>query len=877
MDQAALNAVVPYIGGGLVLTIIGGGIYNFVRNRKSGASKDWAGYTHKVGGFAEEKKVGYLLNWFDVDPVGKYVLCKDGSVFSVISFRGPDMDSSTREELTIYMARLNSAVRGLGTGFSLYFEAQRHYADKYSESKVDVPLVQMMDDERKSYYHSATHYETNFYLTICQEKISDIQARITDALFESAESEENKRKKNKEIALYQDFIRKFLEIRNQIVSMMEKMMPDVHILDEDETVTYLHNCVSPERHFVRADHNLTLSDYVFDGTGLVGGSEMRIGNKFSMIVSPLSTFPPETAPGFLDALNRLNLEYRWVSRFVCLGKNEADRELEQIEKNYNQTVVGFVSMIRQAITKDGEYGEINQAALDNAVDAAQARKELNDDSVCYGYYTMTIQVMDVNFKRCKEKAEAIREVLQQRGFSAQIEGMNNLECWWGSLPGHFRANIRRSLVHSLTFCHFLPLTAIWPGEERNKHLDGPPLLYADTQGFTPFRFNLHVGDVGHTLVVGPTGAGKSVLLNMLEAHFLKYKNSHVFVFDKAASSRALTLALGGNFYNLASESNGQLSFQPLAMIDNEVEIRWAQSWILGYLRSKQTSAFEIGPKEEDLIWKGLVSLRTFQPEFRTISMFSKLVQDEKIRMALIPLTLAGPYGKLFDNNKDVSGQGRWQVYEMETLMNLPEAVPLTLDYLFHRIEQQISKVHGPSIMVMDECWLFLSNPIFAAKLKEYLKDMRKKNTSIVIATQNLSDISNSKILFDVVKEQCKSKIFLPNPLALTDTAYKLYVEFNLNDQQIHLIQGAVQKQDYYYSSEKGNRLIRLAIRDIEKAFVTATSKEDQVMMDSIIKQYPSIVRGDNLRFIREWLLAHNYAKEWERFSTNYLPAGAAPA
>ena len=863
--------IVPFLGGGLFLSILVGGIYKAWKGSKSAAPADWAGYTHKAGGFTEEKKVGFLLNWFEVDPVGKYVLCKDGSLMSTITFRGPDMDSSTREELTIYMARLNQAIRGLGTGYSLYFDAQRHFADQYNSSDVDVPLVQMMDDERKKYYESSTHFETDFYLTLCQEKMSDVQARVTDALFESPTDEEKVDVKKKELALYEDFIKKFLETRNQIASMLEKVMPEVHLLDEDEMVTYLHNCVSPDRHFVRADHNLSLSDYVFDGTGIVGGSEMRIGDKYSMIVTPLSTFPPESAPGFLDALNRLNVEYRWVSRFICLGKVEADKELEQIEKNYNQTVVGFVSMIRQAIVKDGDMGEVNQSALDNAADAAQARKELNDDSVSFGYYTMSIQVMDKDRKRCKEKAEAIREVLIQRGFSAQIEGMNNLECWWGSLPGHYRANIRRNLVHSLTFCHFLPLTAIWPGDERNKHLNGPALLYTDTQGFTPFRFNLHVGDVGHTLVVGPTGAGKSVLLNMLEAHFLKYKNSNVFVFDKAASSRALTLAVGGNFYNLAAESDGQLSFQPLAGIDSENEMRWAQSWILNYLKSKQTSTFEIGPKEEDFVWKGLQSLRSFAPEFRTISRFSTLVQDEKIRLALVPLTVQGAFGKLFDNNKDVSGKGRWQVYEMETLMNLPEAVPLTLDYLFHRIEQQIAKAKGPSIMVMDECWLFLDNPIFAAKLKEYLKDMRKKNTSIVIATQNLSDIAKSTTLIDVVKEQCKSKIFLPNALALTDSAYKLYSEFSLNDQQIRLIQSAVPKQDYYYTSEKGNRLLQLAIRRPESAFVTATSKDDQAKIDEILEEYPEILEGNNNVFIREWFDAKNMSDLWDRFVDLYLP------
>ena len=276
-----------------------------------------------------------------------------------------------------------------------------------------------------------------------------------------------------------------------------------------------------------------------------------------------------------------------------------------------------------------------------------------------------------------------------------------------------------------------------------------------------------------------------------------------------------------------------------------------------------------------MVWNALLSLKTFEKQFRTISTFSNLVQDDKIRMALLPLTQAGAYGKLFDNDKEVKGNGRWQVYEMETLMNLPEAVPLTLDYLFHRIEQQITNAKGPSIMVMDECWLFLDNPIFAAKLKEYLKDMRKKNTSIVIATQNLSDIVKSAQLIDVVKEQCKSKIFLPNPLALTDSAYKLYSEFNLNDQQIRLIQAAVPKQDYYYTSEKGNRLVRLAIRNSELPFVTATSKDDQTAMNDLVHEFPEILAGNNDTFIREWYDHKGFPDEWEKYISDYKTAAVS--
>ena len=189
-------------------------------------------------------------------------------------------------------------------------------------------------------------------------------------------------------------------------------------------------------------------------------------------------------------------------------------------------------------------------------------------------------------------------------------------------------------------------------------------------------------------------------------------------------------------------------------------------------------------------------------------------------------------------------------------MNQPEIVPITLDYLFHNIERTIAHSKGPSIIVLDECWLFLSNEAFSAKLKEYFKDMRKKNTSIIIATQNLTDIAEKHDLLNVVKEQCMSKIFLPNINATTGSSAALYEEFGCNNQQIGLIRSMTPKRDYYYMSERGNRVFQLALRDSELPFVTATAKQDQQKITELTTNHP------------EWLndpYREEYISAWYEF------------
>ena len=165
----------------------------------------------------------------------------------------------------------------------------------------------------------------------------------------------------------------------------------------------------------------------------------------------------------------------------------------------------------------------NQIAVNRYEEASAAQTAVEGDYTSYGYYTVAIVILGESIDDADEKAKTLAQLIDNLGFKAKIEDLNSVEAWAGTLPGNVGANVRRHLVSCGNLVHMMPLSTIWAGPERNKCLQGPPLLYTQTSGHTPFRLSLHIGDVGHTLVVGPTGAGKSVLLNMIEASFRKYE------------------------------------------------------------------------------------------------------------------------------------------------------------------------------------------------------------------------------------------------------------------------------------------------------------------------------------------------------------------
>ncbi len=202
-----------------------------------------------------------------------------------------------------------------------------------------------------------------------------------------------------------------------------------------------------------------------------------------------------------------------------------------------------------------------QAALldtdaDNkAVDADAALQELGDDLVAFGYITTSVTVHDEDFSNAADETLcAVERAINSRGFTTIRENVNAVEAWLGSLPGQAYANLRQPIVHTLNLAHMCPLSAVWAGEARCEHLNGPPLLLAKTKGGDAVSAcTLHVGDVGHSLIVGPTGAGNLSFGRYWPFNSGAIKKSQLVIFDKGSSARAATLALGGAWYELGGE------------------------------------------------------------------------------------------------------------------------------------------------------------------------------------------------------------------------------------------------------------------------------------------------------------------------------------
>jgi type IV secretion system protein VirB4 len=776
------------------------------------------------------------------------VLNKDGSFQRTAKFRGPDLDSATPGELVATSARLNNALRRFGSGWALFVDAERRAAADYPESVFPDPLSWLVDEERAAAFAEAgSHFESTYHLTVAYLPPEETQARAAQLLIE------NTQEKNTHVGSdgkdpthhvdWRERLYAFIAETERFMGLLEGVMPEIDWLNDDQTLTYLHACISTQRHrVVMPEVPMHLDAWLADAP-LTGGLAPMLGSHHLRVAS-VRGFPTSTWPGLLDDLNRLGFAYRWSTRFLCLDKAEAERELTRLRRQWFAKRKNIAALLRETIFQQ-ESPLVDTDAANKSGDADAALQELGSDQVAYGYVTATVIVLDIDPTGADEKLRAIERTIQSRGFVTIPETLNAVDAWLSSIPGHAYANVRQPIISTLNLAHMLPVSAVWAGPERNTHLDGPPLIVTRTDGATPFRLVTHIGDVGHTLVVGPTGMGKSVLLAVLAMQFRRYPGARIFAFDMGRSMRATILGLGGEHIDLGRD--GAIAFQPLARIDDDGYRAWAADWIAGRLTHEGVN---VGPAERAAVWSALGNLASAPVEQRTMTGLSVLLQSNALRQALAPYVLGGAHGKLLDADHDALGRADVQGFEMETLMHSKAAAVAVLHYLFARLEERFDG--APTLLMLDEAWLFLDDPVFAARIRQWLKTLRKKNVSVIFATQSLADIQSSSIAPAII-ESCASRIFLPNPQASEPQLRSIYEGFGLNARQIDIVAQAQPKRDYYFQSQLGNRVFDLGLGSVAIAFSSASSPEDQRAIDAVLAAVSDLTTGPSTDFATAWL------------------------
>ncbi|MGC9215833.1 conjugal transfer protein TrbE [Acidithiobacillus sp.] len=781
-------------------------------------------YRDKAQGLPDLLNLAFLVDSWPTD-VGEMAVAlqKDGSLLTGFRYDGPDLESQSTLDLEALSALWNNAISRLGTDWGVHVTAIREPAEDYideAECAFRDPVSRLIEAERRAQFGlESHHYVSRYYLTIVWRTPIDAEVELAQSMVRKKNAAVNESRVTEAFA---DTLARYRQTIDVILGIFRRSYR-VQALDADALLTHVHECLSGSAHKVNAPRIPAYLDALIGHHDFVGGLEPAIDGEEIRVVSVLG-YPGVTYPEMLEHLHSLPFPLRYTLRFLPLDPADAVTDMAKLRDRWFGSRANVKSLLAEKVTGQAP-GELSadDTVVNLAYDAKQAINEARDGHVRFGYFTLTVVLRSRDARLLAERTKAVRAFFDNAGYVSHLETTNTVEAFLGSIPGHLYENIRRPLVHSMNFADFAPKTEIWAGEARcpsplMKLPDGrkaPPLLYAATTGNTPFRLNLHVGDLGHTLIAGMTGGGKSTLLALLAAQWQRYPDSRVIAFDKGMSLYALTEALRGQHYDLNGPTS-ELFFAPLQRVDDPAEAAFAADWVeaLAALQGMTVTSAERSAIRDAV--HGLA-----RESGRSLTALVQMIQHRDIKEALEFYTLTGQTGKLLDAEEDglrVQDSGLL-TFEMSHLMNGSQAmarvtVPVLL-YLFHRIEQMLDG--RPTLILLDEAWTFLDNELFLAKLRQWLKELRKKNAAVVFATQSLADLKNS-LLLPVVKESCPTKIFLPNRAAASRDLRPLYADMGLNDRQIDLLAMSTPKQDYYLFTPEGQRRIQLGMGPVTLAF-----------------------------------------------------------
>ena len=332
-----------------------------------------AEYRHRPAGLAD------FLPWAALIDAG-VVLNKDGSFQRTARFRGPDLDSATPAELVGVTARLNNALRRLGSGWAIFVEAQRIAAQTFPHSTFPDPASALVDLERQDAFEEAgAHFESRYFLTFVWLPPAEDASRVEGWLYEG---------RSRTGVDPWELLHGFVDRTNRVLQLVEGFMPEVAWLDDGDTLTYLHSTISTRQQRVRVPETPMHLDALLADEPLAGGLEPRLGAHHLRTLTVVG-FPTATHPGILDELNRLAFPYRWSTRAILLDKTEAVKLLTKIRRQWFAKRKSIAAIVKEVMTNEAST-LVDSDAANKAADADLALQELGSDDVGQAYVTATV-------------------------------------------------------------------------------------------------------------------------------------------------------------------------------------------------------------------------------------------------------------------------------------------------------------------------------------------------------------------------------------------------------------------------------------------------------------------------------------------------------
>lgn len=770
------------------------------------------------------RSMGELLPWsclYDESTV----LTSDSGLLACFTYDGLDAEGRSEVEIDSAVSAFERSFSSFGSGTAIWSIIDRRRSTRYPVGSMRTPIGSYLQDAWVNQV-TAEQYENSYSLAVFQR--SSVGAM---ALFDAMD----RIVKEEDIGLGGAFVKalktklstkaKIRFDRRQVQAAeaaLEARVTDLQAnlaslglrrLSGEQLLAYLHTRANPvsggraaipiARVPAFLNHYLA-SDEVYRYPRALKFTD-GVTTKWVGVVSLKGWPNGDSAPGMLDYLTAIDGEITIAHCFRPLDRDVASAAISKMEKYHMTAAVPFMRRLFKGLSNGGDELPQDEGRLALAQDARNAQAEITALNRVFGYHNLTALVFADSQEELADLQLQLMRRMSLSEFTGMAEGMHALSAWTQTLPGQWRAGVRWTNVSMGNAADIAPIRTLWAGPATCDYMSGelqseqPALIAMPTDSAVPVNFDAFESGAGHTAIVGPTRAGKSVFVNLLLSQFEKYPDARVIHFDKDYSAMIMTLLHDGTHVDLTNDrASGGARLAPIALVSDPKHHPWIVNWVTRLI--EQSLQRVLDPKEKDTITQGVAGLAELPPDRHRLSYLATSLGN--LRGALDEWIGDGANAGWFDNEPVVVEIGDRITFEMRELFKDRRVALFAMDYLFYLVGLAVSDKR-PTIINVEETWFFLSDPVFVDKMDDIVRTGGKNRAALWITSQGAYELTNNEKLA-VVMEQFKNYVFLPNDKIFTNP--KGYNLLGLTEEQMHRIQSATPKRNYYLKTPGMSRM-----------------------------------------------------------------------
>lgn len=765
--------------------------------------------TGDAGAFRRERPVGAHLPYAaQIDD--HTVVTRDGLLLQALQLRGLLFETSETAEINYRKRLRESMLRAVGNSrFALYHHIVRRRVDPTLSAEFPDGFSQRLNEVWGGRLAGRKLYVNDLFLTLVRRPMQGRLGwadRVGSLLSKKTEAPGVLKGEVQRLTAAREALAAGLESYGpRVLSAYETPQGDcsevlefLSLLIEGETRPVL----MPEEdvgHYLPT-RRISFGQETVELAGGGGREPAYVG------MVAIKDYPVRTAPGMLDELLRLPVEMTVSQSFGFVERHDALSRMNLA--------------LRRMWSADDEAISLRDSLADAKDDAAAGRAS-------FGEHHLTVAIRADTPAAVDEGVAEVIAGLADIGVIAVREDIAVELAFWAQLPGNFKYIVRKGLVSTSNFAslasgHNFPI-----GEAEGNHW-GQALTLLETTAAGPYYFNFHTRDLGNFTIIGPTGSGKTVVLNFLLAQARKYRPRLMF-FDKDRGAELFIRAIGGRYDVLRPGSPSGLN--PLQLDDTPANRQFLLDWV-GLLIGEATV-------QESLQIKDAIDACFAQPaRHRRLKNLAQLFRGahrphaEDLWGRLRPWWGDGEHAWLFDNAEDLTDIAAETVgFDMTAILDDRTTRSPAMMYLFHRVEERLDG--SAAIVVVDEGWKALDDEVFVRRIKDWEKTIRKRNGIVGFATQSAQDALESQIASAII-EQAATQIFMVNPKARVED----YVEgFGLTRHEYELIKSLPDSTHCFLVKRGGESVLaRLDLTGEKDLLVILSGRERTVRLLDGIRQ-----------------------------------------